>query len=135
MHRISGVVAVAAFVIWSAGCGGSEGHKAPPTAKVSGTVKLDGKPMPSGEVRFEIVGETVKAMEVKDGAFSGDAFVGKNRVDVVLEKDGPANPMNPSAKIKVNVVSDRFSGLKSTLSAQVNSGENAPFSFEVTSKR
>ena len=107
----------------------------PPTAKVNGTVKMNGKPMPAGEVRFAIPGQPAKSMDIKDGAFTGEAFVGDNHVDVVWDKDGPAHPMDPSQKIKVNVVADMYSGPGTTLRAKVTESGAARITFEVQSKR
>ncbi|MFO0863240.1 MAG: hypothetical protein U0744_01025 [Gemmataceae bacterium] len=116
------------------GCPGSS-HAPLPTAKVKGNVKLDGKPMPSGDLRFSIPNQPVKTLEVKDGAFAGEAYVGKNLVEAVLEKDGPPHPMDPKTKLKVNSIGEKFYGPNSTLKAEVVAGENPPFNFEVTSKK
>lgn len=116
------------------GCTGSSGPPTVPLEKVSGTVKMDGKPMPGGEVRFAVPGQPVKTMEIKDGAFAGEAHVGKNNVEVVWEKEGPPHPMNPKERIKVNAIADRFSGPNSVLEAEVTAGGKNEFTFDVTSK-
>src|ERR1022692_2749757 len=48
----------------------------PPTAKVTGKVTLDGKAMAEGEVHFSVMGQPPKICPIKDGAFSGEVFVG-----------------------------------------------------------
>ena len=133
MNRLSAVVFLGACLL--AGC--SDARQAPPSlAKVRGTVTLDGKPMVGGEVRFTASGQPPKALEIKDGNFAGDVHVGKNHVDVVWDKDGPPNPMDPKAPpIKVNAVSNAFSGPNSQLSADVDKGGNASLAFEVKSAR
>lgn len=105
----------------------------PPTAKVEGAVTLDGKPMEGGEVRFQTVGQPVQTIAVKDGKFSGSAYLGQNQVDVVWEKDGPRNPTDPNSFVKVNTVSDKFSGGKSPLKADVGKDGASGLKFEVTS--
>jgi len=132
MRHITRVAAVALLAV-VLGCT-APGPPTVPVAKVSGTVKLDGKPMGGGEVRFNVPGQPPKSMEIHDGAFSGDAFLGKNQVDVVWDKDGPPNPMDPTTKTKVNVVADQFSGPGSSLKADVAEGAGNTFSFDVTSK-
>jgi hypothetical protein len=85
------------------GCS-SQNAPAPATAEVKGTVTLDGKPMQGGEVRFGVAGQPEKICPITDGKFSGEAYVGKNAIAVVLEKDGPPNPTDPTTKTKVNTV-------------------------------
>lgn len=117
------------------GCGGGGGARANKTPKVpvGGTVLLDGKPMAAGEVVFYAGSNPAQAIEVKGGAFSGQAFTGKSRVDVVSNKDGPPHPMDPTMKLKVNVVSEKFSGPMSSLSADIPEGGKSDLKFEVTS--
>jgi hypothetical protein len=104
-------------------------------ATVKGTVNLDGKPMTGGEIRFSVSGQPVKSIEIKDGAFSGQVYTGKNLVEVVWDQDGPPNPMDPSTRIKVNVISPHFSGANSALSADVGANGATDLKFEVTSAR
>jgi len=122
------------FVVGVVGC--TKGPTGPALAKVSGTVNLDGKPMQDGEVRFEVAGQPSKIIPVKDGAFSGDVYSGKNRVDVVWEKDGGPNPMDPKLPpIKVNVVDPKFSGMNSPFSVEVPSSGKTDMNFDVPSAR
>ncbi len=110
------------------GCSGTT-ITAPPVAKVSGTVNLDGKPMPEGTIRFEVMGFPPKTSTIKDGAFTGEAYSGKNRVDVVLEHDGPPSTTDPKVNIKINVVAPK------ELSADVTAGGANTFTFDVNSVR
>lgn len=48
--RSASLLMLAAIGLMSAGCGGGDG---PPLTKVSGTVKLGGKPLPNATVTFE----------------------------------------------------------------------------------
>jgi len=121
-------------VCWFVGCG-QDAAKAPTPVKVSGTVKMDGKAMGGGEVRFALPGQPPKAMPINAGTFAGEAFVGKNNVTVVWEKDGPPHPMDPTARLKVNVVAGKFSGPESPLNAEVGESGASDLKFEVTSER
>jgi hypothetical protein len=115
------------------GCG-PEAPKQAPTAKVKGNVKLDGKPMESGEVTFSVPGEPVRTLAVSGGSYSGEAVVGQNKVEVASYKEGPPLSTDPTGKpTKTNIVAGKFN-FQSTLSANVAaSGENN-FDFDVTSQ-
>jgi hypothetical protein len=116
------------------GCSNPQNAPPPPITKVKGKVNLDGKPMADGEIRFMVAGQGPKITAIKDGTFSGEAFVGKNQVDVVLEKDGPPSTTDPKILTKVNLVDDIFSGPKTTLSAEVTKDGANDFNFEVFTK-
>jgi len=103
-------------------------------AKVSGTVMLDKAKMPSGEISFSVPGQGPKTLEIKDGAFSGEVNVGKNLVEVSLMQDGPPHPMDPTQKLKVNQISEKFWGAHSTLSAEVLAAGATGLKFDVTKK-
>jgi hypothetical protein len=104
-----------------AGCGDSGGgSKGPAAAKVSGTVTLDERPMQGGEVRFSIPGHPPKALEVKDGAFSGEVLSGPNTIEVVWEVEGSRpHPMDPTQKLKDNKIDAKFSGPNSPLKQDI----------------
>ena len=119
----------------TAGCGGGSG-KGPAKAQVSGTVLLDNQPMGGGEIRFSLPGEVPQSLEIKGGAFSGPVNIGKNRVEVVWDKDGPPNPTDPkAAPVRVNAVSDKYSGPNSPFTVDVDSGGKSDLKFEVKSAR
>ena len=95
------------------GCSSNEA-RGPKVVTVSGAVKMDGKPMEGGTIRFSLPGQPAKSTEIKNGNFSGEAYVGKNVVEVLWEKEGAPNPMDPKGpRIPVNVVADRYFGPKS----------------------
>ena len=109
MLRLTGVVLFLLVASVLAGCS-SNSNAPPPLAQVSGKVTLDGEPMAGGEVRFSITGFPPKVLEVKNGAFSGEVFTGKNRVEVVWDVDGGPHPMEPEKTIKTNKIAAKFSG-------------------------
>jgi len=136
MNRLVSSFLLLAIVCVPVGCDKSGTNKGPALAKVSGKVTLDGKPMNGGEVRFFAENQPARSIEIKDGAFSGEAYVGKNRVDVVWDKDGPPNPMMPDGpRIKVNAVAPQFSGANSPFNADVPAGGAQDLKFDVTSAR
>ncbi len=117
-----------------AGCA-ETGPKPPQLAKVAGTVTLDGAPMEAGEVRFNALGQPPRVLPVQGGAFEGEAYVGANQIDVVWDKEGPPHPMDPTTRIKVNVVASQFQGPNSPLKAEVVAAGVSDLKFAVTSAK
>jgi hypothetical protein len=90
---------------------------------------MDGKPMAEGNISFNIKGQPPKLFAIKDGAFSGQAFIGKNHVEVVLEKDGPPSSMDPKIMTKINAVAPK------ELNADVTASGVNPSTFDVNSAK
>lgn len=134
MKRLSCLLLLVFSVCFVTGCP-QQTNKAPKMAKVSGTVKMDGQPMGGGEVRFSVTGQPPKSLEVKDGAFSGEVYVGKNLVEVVWDVDGGPHPMNPNEKLKVNKIAEKFWGPSSALSEEVPEAGKSDLKYEVTSAK
>ncbi|MBO0698962.1 MAG: hypothetical protein J2P46_11255 [Zavarzinella sp.] len=134
MNRLLCIGLVAALPWCLSGCQNSA-QTAPAQAKVSGTVNVDGKPMESGQILFNVGGQAPRTLEVKNGAFSGEVFTGKNRVEVVLLKEGPPNPMDPKTRIQVNSIAPEFWGPNTTLHADVTSSGATGLQFDVRSAR
>lgn len=106
----------------------------PPAASVKGTVKLDGKLMPEGEIILSVSAETPTVLAVKDGAFAGTALTGTNRVEIRAFKVGPPLSTDPKKEpTKVNFIPARYNA-KSTLTAEVTTGGSNEFNFQVTSR-
>jgi hypothetical protein len=132
VNRLSGVLL---FLLVAATVSCNKNPGVSPLATVSGTVLLDGNPMPEGEIRFSMLGEPPRSLEVRDGKFSGEASVGDNRVEVVSEQEGEPHPMDPSQRLKENIVDPQFWGPNTTLKQNVPSGGASDLKFEVTSRR
>jgi hypothetical protein len=130
--RFAPLLVLFAFVI-AIGC--SSGPPQLAQATVKGTVKLDGKPMESGDVMFALPGEPPDTIKVNNGAFEGKAKIGKARIEIRSYKEGketkmgdtiiPASPEN-FIPAKWNTESTRIEEVK-------KDGPNE-FNFEVTSK-
>ena len=102
---------------------------------VSGTVTLDGKPMPDGMIYFKTIVEgSVDQMEIKDGKFAGKVEVGDRRVEICRYGLGPPIKMgNGEIPNKIETLPARYnqeSELKATLTQR---GPNE-FTFDVKSK-
>jgi hypothetical protein len=114
---------------------GCEDHKKPPpSASVKGTVTLDGKPMPEGEIILALPSETPSVLEVKDGAFQGTALTGTNRVEIRAFKPGPPLSTDPKKEpTKVNFIPASYNA-NSSLTAEVSRSGANEFKFELKSR-
>jgi len=115
-----------------AGCKGS----GPKIVPVQGKVALDGAPMPSGQVVLEGAdGSAPVTLEVKDGAFTGKASVGKKTVRISSFKKGGQKATGPGGgeEVLTNIIPAKYN-TESTQTVEVQ--ENAPnnYDFKVTSK-
>jgi hypothetical protein len=132
MYRWCLVIAFALTLVWGLGCG--SGRKGlPPSAKVTGTITQDGRPIPSGEIHFGITGAPPGVVTIKDGTFAGDAPVGKNKVEVYVYAE-TASAKDRNTKEKRNTLPDKYWGPNTTLEATVTEGGPNEFKFVVTSR-
>ena len=117
------------------GCNSGPAQPPPtPTAAVTGKLTVDGKPAPTGEVHICQPGVPPSVLKVTDGSFSGTAPVGANIVEVYIHKEGPPNPRYPETPTKINTVSPKFWGPKTTLKATVDAKKPTELKFDVTSQ-
>jgi hypothetical protein len=107
------------------GCSVPTNAPPPPLAKVSGKVTLDGKAMDAAKVNFSVGGQAPIEFDVKNGEFSGEAFVGKNSVQVVLQKDGPPATTDKAEPTKISLVGPHI------LTAEVTKDGPNSFTFDV----
>ena len=125
-------VIVALVLIGSVGC--TPTAKPPTMTAVKGTVNLDGKPMPDGEISFALPGQVPTTMPVQNGAYSGQAGVGKNRVEIRAYRAGTPVKMGDQTfgGDKENYLPAKYNSA-STFTAEVASGGANDFKFDVTS--
>jgi hypothetical protein len=107
---------------------------AAPAAKVKGTAKMDGKLIPAGEIAFGIEGYPPTMMPIADGAFSGEAPIGKNQVEVFVFEEGPPSPRYPNVPTKKNIVPEKYAGPNTILEANVVAGGANDFKFELNTR-
>jgi len=108
--------------------------KPPPIAMVKGKVQLNGKPMPNGEIEFEVIAQPAKSLKIEDGVFSGEVFVGKNTVRIHVYKEGPPSSTDPEKKpSKMESLPAQYN-TKSALSTDVPEGGASDLNWDVTSK-
>lgn len=121
------------LIVGSTGC--TKRAKLPSQAEVKGTVNLDGKAMPDGDITFSLPGEVPSSLPIQNGSFSGKAPIGKNRVEVRAYKAGTPTKMGDQTfgGEKENYIPAQYN-TGSTMSADVVSGGANDFKFDVTSK-
>jgi len=121
-----------AALVVLAGCNSEP--KGPKLTPVKGTVTLDGQPMASGEVIF-VSGGSASTAQVTNGAFTGEAPLGDNVVQIFSYREGAAAVEMGGEKFgggKENFIPPQFNA-NSTMKANVEAGKANEFKFEVTS--
>src|SRR5262245_23665884 len=93
--RLMIVLAIPALVVLAAGCSGG-----PKLAKVTGTVTLDGKPIPKATLTFEAVGQRPASVRVENGQV----------VEATTFKPGDGVPVG-SHKVSVSAFEDASSAV------------------------
>lgn len=133
MRIMASFMALAAIPMALTGCGDGKTH--PKTTDVTGSVTLDGKPLPEGDISFVIPGEAPALIPVRDGNFKGKALAGKNRVELRATKalPKPANALPTDEAPRMNLIPDKYN-VQSRLEANVTAGGENSFKFEATSK-
>jgi hypothetical protein len=128
-----GWFAVVACMALLVGC--NPGPVERPRVPVSGTVKLDGQPLPDGEIAFIKVSEGINdVIPITNGQFSGLASVGDRKVEIRAfreERQGVEMYGDQAPVSKVNFLPEKWT-TNSELTADVASGKT--FEFEVTSQ-
>jgi hypothetical protein len=132
MSRLPFAACLAFAIVWSAGCGSSQ--SGPPLAPVKGVVNIEGKPVPSGEVHFAVPGAAPKVLEIKGGAFSGEAPVGKNHVEVYIYTEGAPVEKYGGTRAKTNTAPAQYWGPNSILAATVSASEPNDFQFALSAQ-
>ncbi|MEA1950147.1 MAG: hypothetical protein U9N87_02095 [Planctomycetota bacterium] len=132
-------MAVAAcFLVAAYGCG-NNGREA-----IEGTVTFDGQPLAAGQISFLPMAGTkgpTAGAAIKDGAFKiaseGGTFAGKFRVEVTATRPSNRKVMDPESGQMVNVPQQFIPAIynrQSQLTADVKSGEDNSFPFELKSR-
>lgn len=132
-------VLLLAMLMVAGGCGGSS-RTARKLVAVSGTVTLDGRPLPEGFVTFvsPIEGH-FEAFPITEGAFAGKAGLGNRRVEIIAMRDLPPpgsgpNPSGPLRAVQENYLPAKYS-TESTLSAEVTEAGPNEFTFDLKMRK
>jgi hypothetical protein len=130
-----------AMLLLALGCGGGVKDR----GAITGTVKLDGKPVEKGSILFtpiEGASGTVAGGEIENGRYqlseANGPAIGSNRVEIrAMRKTGkmipkPFSPPGTMIAEQIEVIPPRFNS-ESTLMVDVKAGDNAA-DFEVSSQ-
>ena len=132
MRRSCTVLCFVLALNWVSGC---ESEPPPPsTAKVSGTVRLGGKPIPTGEIHFGMDGIPPSVLQINAGEFAGEANVGANKVEVYVYVEGPPSAKYGGMRSKTNTVPEQYWGANTTLSASVTETGDNVFKFDLKAR-
>jgi len=128
--RVTAAVSLMVLLVLG-GCG----RKGPIMVPVSGTVTLDGKPMPDGIIYFKTIVEgSVDQMQIKDGKFAGKVEVGDRRVEICRYGLGPPIKMgNGEIPNKIETLPARYNDASKLTATVTKRGPNE-FTFAVESK-
>lgn len=112
---------------------GGAGCSNDPFREVSGTVTLDGKPLPEGEIIFISPDNstTPSTGPIADGKFQFKATVGAKKVQVNAVRD--TGRVELGAKVYESIIPPQYNA-KTTLTADVKASGPNEFAFEVKSK-
>ena len=128
-------LAICFLVLFAFGCRGNVGERA--VAPVSGTVLMDGKPVATGEVVFELVAEgfSLGAPMNSDGTYEFEVNLPLGDYRVYLKPYSPPGVFSPEELEAFppqleNVPAKYLNATESGLSAMVAKGENR-ISFEL----
>jgi hypothetical protein len=117
------------------GCGDGEPYPVP----VQGTVELDGKPLPDGKISFITPGKVPEVIDIRDGAFAGQAKWGERRIEVAGYRPIRITPDTPKHLIelmkdgKENYLPAKYHR-DSTLAASVKQSGDNTFKFQLVSE-
>lgn len=118
--------AVPFALVLLAGCGG------PTQSEVSGTVLMDGAPLPEGEIIFAAPDNktTPEAGTIKDGKYSLKVLPGSKKVQIKASRQvGKPDPVMGMAA-KEAMIGPEFND-QTTLSAEIKAGKNEGVDFQV----
>lgn len=115
------------------GCGGGPPKDKP--VPVSGTVKLDGKPLPEGEITFSGDGKAPETLAIANGSFSGQVRPGKRTVMFAVYKETRIKPMPdaPEEVGKVNTLPEKLREER-PLDEEIKADGSTKLTFDLTSK-
>jgi len=116
-------------VVLFAGC------QTDPFVDVSGTVTLDGNPIPEGEIIFLAPdgSATPSAGPIRDGKFKCRATRGMKKVQINATRDTGRKEMD-GWPIRESIIPERYN-TRTELTADVGASKTNDFTFELSSKQ
>jgi hypothetical protein len=134
MYRSCVTMGFSLVLFWNFGCGPAPPKGAAPAAHIEGTIKIDGNPVPTGEIHFGMPGFPPRVLQIKEGTYSGEAPIGKNQVEVFIYVEGPPSEKYPGVPTKKNIAPIKYWGPKTILEATINASGTNEFKFDLKSQ-
>ena len=120
-------------IVFGLGCGGS-GRK---TTPISGTVTLDGQPVPEGSITFfpDPKEYDAEVAQIKDGEYDLRVTPGKKRVEITASRTVPGKKGPYGEDVIEQYIPPQYNA-KTTLTPTVNESEKVyDFALESTKKK
>ena len=117
------------------GCGEPPAREGDPTVTVTGTVTLDGQPVPIGNVTFLDPKQEAPrryVVPIQDGGFQRDVPPGSFRVEVSWPEEVVEDEDGVGGGMPVERIPARYN-VESELTAELKLGEPAELSFDLKS--
>jgi hypothetical protein len=110
---------------------GCQGGDKQTYANVKGKVTFNGKPIEKGQITFAVEGRPPSTMDIVDGAYSGQAMVGSNKITVSAKKK---TATAPGVIGTVAAVKDADAQLKGYMKFKAKEGEvgGPPMDYDPT---
>ena len=125
MYRPCLAICFSLALVWNIGCTPPP-KGAAPAASVKGTANIDGKPIPTGEIHFGMMGVPPRVLKITDGTFSGQAPIGKNQVEVFIYAEGPPSEKYGGTSTKKNTTPEKYWGPNTSRGTPCSSAAAGP---------
>ena len=133
MIRLSAVTMLAGTTFFTSGCGEPK-PVGPQKASVSGTVTMDGKPLPDGQIVFVDESGTPPRQyggAIKEGAYAVEVTPGKKLVQITAMTALGVGSNDPGANLK-QIIPARYND-KTTLTTEIPVEGQKDLPFALTS--
>tara|TARA_R110002095_G_scaffold174863_2_gene152230 strand:- start:2694 stop:3098 length:405 start_codon:yes stop_codon:yes gene_type:complete len=121
------------FLVVLQGCG--RGNDGPEMASVKGTVKIDGAPVPKGDIIFEPADGTGRAAAgvIENGVFQFNSPVGLKKVMIIASRKTGKKGKDFGEDLMESYIPKKYN-TESELKEKVSPGSENEFEFDLKSK-
>ncbi len=129
------VAVLSACMFTLSGCGAASGPAPVSQVTVAGTVNLDGKPLPDGQIVFTSPGMSGALISIKDGKFEGKSGVGEKRPEIRAFRTSTPVMMGdkPGPTVEENYIPARFN-TDSKVMVKIEAAGRKDLKFDVESQ-
>jgi hypothetical protein len=129
------IAAISACMFTLSGCGAPSGPAPVSQVTVAGTVNLDGKPMPDGQIVFTSPGMSGALIPIKDGKFEGKSGTGDKKPEIRAFRTSAPVMMGdkPGPTVEENYIPARYN-IDSKQTVKIEAAGRKDLTFDVESK-